>query len=85
MTLISKYAAALRFLSTDHNGPSFRLVFTRGLVMDGNFKLAHVKQKNPDDDVWLADGHGMVAEDGPYRQHIKNAVEIREVNYSNIE
>jgi hypothetical protein len=53
--------------------------------MDRNFKLAHVKQKNPDDDVWLADGHGMVAEDGPYRQHIKNAVEIREVNYSNIE
>jgi len=22
--------------------------------MDGNFKLAHVKQTNPDDDVWLA-------------------------------
>jgi hypothetical protein len=33
--------------------------------MDGNFKLAHIKQKNSDD-VWLADGQGMVAEDGAH-------------------
>ena len=72
-------------LSTHYIGLSFRIVFTRGLVMDGNFKLAHVKQKNPDDDVWLSDGHGMMTEDGPYRQHLKEAIEIREVHYSNIE
>jgi len=55
--------------------------------MDGNFKLAHVKQKRPEDDVWLADGHGMVTEQGRYKEHIVTAVEERDVstmhNHSN--
>jgi hypothetical protein len=54
-------------------------VFTRGLVIDGNFKLAHLKQKRPDDDVWLADGHGMMTEEAPYQAHLAEAIEIREV------
>ena len=55
-------------------------IYTRGLVLDGNFKLAHVKQKRPADDVWLSNGHGMMTEDVRYRKHIALAVEDKEVN-----
>jgi hypothetical protein len=51
-------------------------------VLDGNFKLAHVKQKSPEDDVWLADGHGMMAEQSRYEKHIVIAVEEKEVRTS---
>jgi len=55
------------------------VVFTRSFVLDGNFKLAHVKQKRPDDDVWLGDGHSMMTEQEPYLQHLATAIEIRQV------
>jgi hypothetical protein len=58
-----------------------RTVYTRGLVLDGNFKLAHVKQRRPDDDIWLADGQAMVAEQSRYNLHIVSAVEEREVTF----
>lgn len=55
------------------------MVFTRSLVLDGNFKLSHLKQKRPEDDVWLGDGHGMMTEQEPYLLHLATAVEIRQV------
>lgn len=60
------------------------MVYSRGLVLDGNFKLAHVRQKRPEDDVWLSDGQAMMAEEGPYVAHLADVVELREVNYRNI-
>ena len=58
----------------------YRTVYTCGIVIDGNFKLAHVKQKRPEDDVWLADGHGMMTEQSWYKLHIITAVEERQVS-----
>jgi hypothetical protein len=49
------------------------------LVLDGNFKLSHLKQKRPEDDVWLGDGHGMMTEQEPYLLHLATAIEIRQV------
>lgn len=54
-------------------------MFTRSLVIDGNFKLGHLRQKRPEDDVWLADGHGMMTEEAPYLSHLEEAIEIKEV------
>ena len=59
---------------------SSKAIYTRGFVLDGNFKLAHVKQKRPEDDVWLSNGHGMMTEDIRYRKHIALAIEDKEVN-----
>jgi hypothetical protein len=55
------------------------VVFTSSLVLDGNFKLSHLKQKRPEDDVWLADGHGMMMEQEPYLLHLATAIEIQQV------
>jgi hypothetical protein len=49
------------------------------LVLDGNFKLSHLKQKQLEDDVWLGDGHGMKTEEEPYLLHLATAIEIRQV------
>jgi hypothetical protein len=53
-------------------------------VLDGNFKLAHVKQKRPEDDVWLSDGHGMMANQSRYIVHLNTALEEKEVRCSYI-
>ena len=50
------------------------------IVLDGNFMVTHLRQKNPADDVWLTDGEGMVTAQGPYLEHIKVAVETRDVS-----
>lgn len=49
------------------------------VVMDGNFSLEMMKAKNPEDDVSLADGHGFMAEDGPYKAHLQRATESKQV------
>ena len=48
-------------------------------VVDGNFTADHIKQKRPDDDIWLTDGEGMMAAREPYYSHIKAAKDIKEV------
>jgi hypothetical protein len=58
----------------------YRTVYTHRIVIEGNFKLAHVKQSHLEDDVWLADGQGMVTEQGRYKEHIITAVEERDVS-----
>lgn len=39
--------------------------------------------QNPEDDVFLADGHGFMVEYGPYEDHIKAANEIRKASKCN--
>jgi hypothetical protein len=53
-------------------------VYTRGLVKDGNFTAVHLIQKNPDDDVWLAEGQGFMASQERYQNHLKVAKEYKE-------
>lgn len=48
-------------------------------VMDGNFSAEHLKMRRPTDDIPLADGHGFMVTDGRYKEHLKAAVDVREV------
>lgn len=48
-------------------------VFTRYLVMDGNFKAEHMPQKNPSDEVSLTDGLSFIVTDAPYKSHLSTA------------
>jgi len=54
----------------------------RSFVADGNFTADHIKQKRPQDDVWLSDGEGMMTAREPYATHIRLATETKEVGLS---
>jgi hypothetical protein len=47
--------------------------------VDGNFKAEQIKMRRPEDDVALIDGEGYMVTDGPYREHLREAVETKEV------
>lgn len=51
----------------------------RSFVVDGNFKADHVRQRRPEDDVWLTSGEGMFAERTRYLEHLAVAIETKEV------
>jgi hypothetical protein len=57
-----------------------RWLYWRSLVVDGNFSAEHLHMKNPNDDVELTNGTGYFVERQRYQQHIKEAVEIRQVS-----
>ena len=50
----------------------------RSVVVDGNFKADHVRQKRPEDDVWLTSGEGVYAERTRYLEHLAVAKETKE-------
>ena len=50
------------------------------VVVDGNFKTDHVRQKWPEDDVWLTSGEGIYAERTQYLEHLALAKETKEVS-----
>ncbi|KAI0340412.1 hypothetical protein BDW22DRAFT_1431008 [Trametopsis cervina] len=45
------------------------------LVMDGNFAAEHQRMKNPEDDVWLADGDGFFVGRTRFDEHVRTSVE----------
>jgi myosin-crossreactive antigen len=49
------------------------------LAFDGNFCAIHDRQKRPEDDVFLADGTAFMTERATYREHLKVALETKEV------
>jgi hypothetical protein len=51
------------------------------LVVDGNFKAEQIKMRKPDDDVALIDGEGYMVTDRPYREHLRVAIETKEVMF----
>ena len=53
----------------------------RSVVVDGNFKADHVRQKRPEDDVWLTAGEGIYAERTQYMQHLALAKETKEARH----
>jgi hypothetical protein len=62
--------------------PVSRNEIMRSFVVDGNFTADHIKQKRPDDDVWLNDGTGMMTAREPYASHIAAAKEVKSVYLS---
>jgi hypothetical protein len=55
-------------------------VYTRFVVLDGNFKADHVRQKADDnDDIWLSNGGGMFANQVDYHEFIRTARQRRSV------
>lgn len=51
----------------------------RSFVTDGNFTADHIKQKRDQDDVWLADGEGIMTAREPYKTHLKTAKPPKDV------
>ncbi len=49
------------------------------LVGDGNFKLEHMKMRNPEADPPLSDGHGFFVESGPYQDHLRSSNDTQSV------
>jgi len=51
----------------------------QGFMMDGNFQAEHMRMRNPENDVPLSDGAGFMVGKKPYEEHLKSAVERRQV------
>ncbi|KAG1801921.1 hypothetical protein EV424DRAFT_1351821 [Suillus variegatus] len=48
-------------------------LYSRSLVMDGNFKAEHLYAVNPMDEVSLMDGRAFMVSDGAYKAHLAQA------------
>lgn len=68
---------SLRYVA---DGPD-RELFTRTFVTDGNFSADHLRQRRPDDDVWLLNGEGMITNRNRYNEHLKVAKEQYTVSH----
>ncbi|KAI0341038.1 hypothetical protein BDW22DRAFT_1445358 [Trametopsis cervina] len=62
-------------LSDDWQNDPDRWKYRIQLVMDGNFAAEHQRMKNPEDDVWLADGDGFFVGRSRFQEHSRTAVE----------
>jgi hypothetical protein len=56
-----------------------RWKFTRGFVFDGSFSAEQLKMRRPKDDVHLTNGTGFLTQEERYQNHLKVAIEIKEV------
>ena len=55
--------------------------FLRSIMMDGNFKVEHMRLRNPADEVWLMDGKGFMVGSANYKEYLAgtaNRIEVRE-------
>jgi len=60
----------------------FRWLFTRSIVIDGNFSAEHLKMKQPDGDVALSSGGRYMVEPNRYELHLNTGKEIKQVSIS---
>ncbi|KAG1718273.1 uncharacterized protein EDB91DRAFT_1090173 [Suillus paluster] len=58
---------------SDRNGSDPAWLYSRSLVMDGNFKAEHLYPANPTDEVALTDGLGFMVGDARYKMHLAEA------------
>lgn len=58
-----------------------RWKYMRSVVMDGNFSAEHLRMRNPNDDVALSDGQGFMVGERLYKEHLKVALEFKEVRH----
>ena len=59
----------------------FRWLYRRVIAVDGNMSAQHMKIRRPELDVSLTDGDTCIMENSPYQEHLKEAVEIKQVCY----
>ena len=59
--------------------PTFRWLYTRSIVINGNFTADHLKMKRPENDISLGPGARYMVEPTRYQQHLESAVDHREV------
>ncbi|KIK13176.1 hypothetical protein PISMIDRAFT_119407, partial [Pisolithus microcarpus 441] len=57
--------------------------YSRIVVMDGNFKVEHMHERWPDDQVWLMDGRGFMVANPPYQAYLKAPLHIMEKSSCN--
>ncbi|TFK78796.1 hypothetical protein K466DRAFT_579315 [Polyporus arcularius HHB13444] len=57
-----------------------RWAHAASIIIDGNFGAQHMRMKNPEDDVRLADGHGYMVTDDPYKDHLRTACKPKRQN-----
>lgn len=53
------------------------------IMQDGNFSAEHLKPRRADDDVPLNEGSGFMVTDGPYKAHLAEALETKQVSSCN--
>lgn len=58
----------------------FRWLYTRTIVIDGNFTADHLKMRRPENDVALNPGSRYTVEPTRYQAHLETAVDFREVS-----
>ncbi|KAG1844901.1 hypothetical protein C8R48DRAFT_678323 [Suillus tomentosus] len=63
-------------VETNRNGSDPAWLYSRSLVMDGNFKAEHLHPTNPTDEVALTDGLGFMVSDARYKMHLSQAQDI---------
>jgi len=56
-----------------------RWLYTRSIVIDGNFSSEHLKMKRPEEDVFLSPGGRYMVEPKRYELHLKTGREFNQV------
>jgi hypothetical protein len=57
----------------------FRWIYTRSIVIDGNFSAEHLKMRRPEEDVALSPGGRYMVEPKRYGLHLGTGKEIKQV------
>ncbi|KAG1776260.1 hypothetical protein EV702DRAFT_1179917 [Suillus placidus] len=60
-------------------------LYSRSLVMDGNFKAEHMFPANPTDEVALTDGLGFMVGDARYKMHLAEAKDVANASRHKLE
>ena len=58
----------------------FRWLYTRSIVIDGNFSAEHLKMKQPEEDVALSPGGRYLVEPERYESHLSTGKEFKQVS-----
>ena len=58
----------------------FRWLYTRSIVIDGNFSAEHLKMKQPEEDVALSPGGRYMVEPNRYKLHLDTGKEVKQVS-----
>src|SRR5215469_8086986 len=80
LMILSKLEMILSYHSFTHI--TYRWLYRRNIVVDGNFSLEHMKMKQPGRDVFLNDGCGYLVDSARYMKHLQSSTETTQVNFS---
>ena len=60
-----------------------RWLYTRSIVIDGNFAAEHLKMKQPGQDIALSPGGRYMVEPTRYESHLRTGKEFKQVGLHN--